>query len=72
MRKFGDAVIEKSGKMGYRRRQKDEVDVLLIKDLIKELRDDALTVVTPSRDTAAAEQVEQRLNAARSSKPELW
>lgn len=72
MRKFGDAIIERSGVLGYRQRKKDEIDIFLIKNLISELRDDALTLITPSIDTAEAERVEQTLGRIRSIKPEFW
>jgi hypothetical protein len=72
MKKFGDTYVEHVGKKGYRPRQSDEKQALLIKNLMRELRDDALLLIDPKVDTPQSRKVRQELGRASLATSEVW
>lgn len=71
-KEFAEHVIESFKRTGYRPRQVDEVGIFRVKELTKDLRDDALTVINPKVDTAEAQRVKQYLSKTISTHPDYW
>ncbi len=72
MTKFGDAEIRKAKDRGLPPMRSADEGYWTIEKRLTDLRDDALTCITPKEDVKEANNLKQNLGKAGSTSPEYW